>query len=96
MGWRPPRGAGFTSVEDLTAPEVEDFPCTVPLVQGWGELGGWDVQVHGHQGDADQTDMQPPLPHVHLIPGGGLIPAPRATTDQGCTGTDAKTVFAIV
>lgn len=39
------------------------------------------MQVDGHQGDADQTDMDPPLSHLEPSDDGGLvIPA------SGCTG----------
>lgn len=55
-----------TSVEDLPAPEVEELPGTVPLLQGRWKLRGRDVQVDGHQRDADQTHMNPPLSHLEL------------------------------
>lgn len=33
------------------------------------------MQVDGYQRDADQTHMDPPLSHLELSGGGGLIPA---------------------
>lgn len=45
---------------------MEDLPSTVPLLQRSGQLRGRDVQVHGHQRDADQTHMNPPLSHLEL------------------------------
>lgn len=60
----------LTPVEDLSTPEVEDLPGTVPLLQARWQLRGRDVQVDCHQWDADQTNMNPPLSHVELSGGG--------------------------
>lgn len=59
-----------TSVEDFPASEVEHLPVAVPLLQGWRELRGRDVQVDGYQRDADQAHMNPPLSHLRLSGGG--------------------------
>lgn len=60
-----------TSVEDLIAPEVEDLPSTLPLVQGGRQLRRWDVEVDRQQWDADQANMEPPLSHIELS--GGVV-----------------------
>ncbi len=62
--------SGRTSVEDLPAPEVEDVPGAVPLLQRRWELRGRDVQVDSDQRDANQAHMNPPLSHVELSGGG--------------------------
>lgn len=60
----------LTPVEDFPASEVEDLAGVVPLLQGRRQLRGRDVQVDGHQRDADQTHMNPPLSHLELSGGG--------------------------
>lgn len=81
-----------TSVEDVPVPEAEQLAGAVPLLQGRWELRGRDVQVNGHQGDADQTDMDPPLSHLERSDGSGLvIPASAGHTVCVCKGGDATT-----
>lgn len=65
-----------TSVKDPLLSKVKEIPRAVPLLQGFGELRRRDVQIDGHQRDADQTHMDPPLSHVELS-GEALIPAPE-------------------
>lgn len=60
-----------TSEEDLIAPEVEDLPSTLPLLQGRRQLRRRDVEVDRQQRDADQADMKPPLSHIELS--GGVV-----------------------
>lgn len=70
-----------TSVEDVPVPEAEHLAGAVPLLQGRWQLRGRDVQINSHQGDADQTDMDPPLSHLERSDGGGLvIPASAGQT----------------
>lgn len=65
-----------TSVEDLIAPEVEDFTSTLPLLQGRRQLRRWDVEVDRHKWDADQPNMKPPLSHIELSGGAdSFLPA---------------------
>lgn len=96
----------LTSVEDLVAPEVEDVPGALPLVQGRWELRGRDVQVDRHQRDADQAHMKPPLSHVELS-GGAVSFLPRKVTFpkqkgaictpvQGASGKLARTELILV
>lgn len=80
----------LTSVEDVPAPEAEHLPGAVPLLQGRRELRRGDVQVHRHQGDADQTDMDPPLSHLEPSDGGGLIPA---SAGDEVTGAHSQQVW---
>lgn len=80
----------LTSVEDVPVPEAEHLSGAVPLLQGRWELRRRDVQVHRHQWDADQADMDPPLSHLEPSDGGGLIPA---SVRDGVTGTHSQQVW---
>lgn len=79
-----PSTAAPTSVEDVPVPEAEHLTGAVPLLQGRRELRGRDVQVNGHQGDADKTDMDPPLSHLERSDGGGLV-IPASAGHTACT-----------
>lgn len=81
-----------TSVEDVPVPEAEHLAGAVPLLQGRWELRGRDVQVDGHQGDADQTDMDPPLSHLEPSDDGGfVIPTSGYTGRYGGVSQHVKT-----
>lgn len=52
-----------TSVKDAVSLEGEDRASSTPVLQVRGELRWGDVQVDGDEGDAQEADLDPPLPH---------------------------------
>lgn len=81
--WNKIQTAPPTSVEDVPIPEAEQLAGVVPLLQARWELRWRDVQVNGHQGDADQTDMDPPLSHLERSDGSGLVIPPPVGRSHG-------------
>lgn len=57
------RRSPVTSVEDVLLLVGEVASGGPPGEESWGELGGWDVQVDGEEGDAQQPHLHPPLLH---------------------------------